>query len=249
MERLVVLFPDLQGKGSFGDFGRNLKRLNLPEDTVFIPILNGDTRKNLILMQNQARDNGFMPVVSLEKGLLPTLVAGYRTIISRYPLSIVVRIDTAEHDLSFIERLAEEASESNGMVIGDLEFSPKTLIEGTPDWFIHLKVFPLMYGQFSEGKLPLSCAHGFNAFAPGVISGIFDRTIEIIRAAEQEFSSSLPWGFDAAIALAAYQSGVPIKIVYVPAQSVRNRDPEKIAAQFSETLMICRASLIVSGKR
>jgi len=133
------------------------------------------------------------------------------------------------------------------MVIGDLCFDPNTLIEGTPDWFAHLKYFPLLYGQFTEGKLSLSCAHGFNSFAPGVMTKVLHDAILMIGRAEEISGFPIFWGFDAAMVLAAYQLKVSVEIVSVPAQTVRNRDPKKITAQLNDTLMICLASLATSG--
>lgn len=247
MAELVVMFPDLRGEGSLGDFGKSLQQISLPAKTVLVPVLNGGTIRTLTATAKKARANGFEPIIALGKNLSGALITGCLSISVQYPEAAIVRLDTAEHDLSFIKKLAETACELKGMVIGDLCFDQNTLIEGTPDWFAHLKYFPLLYSQFTEGKLSLSCAHGFNSFAPGVMIEVLYDARSIISRAEEISGFPIFWGFDAAMVLAAYQLGIPVEIVPVPAQIVRNRDPQKIAAQLNDTLMICLASLATSG--
>ncbi|MFQ6089799.1 MAG: hypothetical protein ACE5K0_13000, partial [Candidatus Methanofastidiosia archaeon] len=86
MTALVVMFPDFRGEGLFGNFGESLIQLeNLPKETVFVPILNGDAQSSLLLKANRAREKGFKPVISLAKGASAAIIAGYQMVATKYP--------------------------------------------------------------------------------------------------------------------------------------------------------------------
>ena len=246
IKRMMVMFPDLRGEGSLGEFGKTLKELELPaEETIFVPIVNGTgiNLNSIVSSITSLLGERFQPIISSRQGVNVALETGYRKAGEKYPEAIVVRLDTQEHDPNFIGKLTRKAVKIKGMVIGNLQFNQDTLIEGTIDWFAQKWLFPEMYRQFTGGKIPLTCAHGFQVFASGILPRILKIALKIIRIAERENGALLLWGFDGAMTLAAYKLGVPVFISQIPAQIVRNRKAKKIAAQFSSHLKICWASL------
>ncbi len=242
MSDLIVMFPDQGGKGFRGEFGQRLMGMFAAEGAILMPILNGfSSQEEVELVVEEARRFGFMPSVSSETGLLAALVEGYN-VATGLTDHTIVRLDTAEHPVSFIRTLAETAERIDGMAIGDLEFGPDTLKEGSLDEFAHLDIWPTLYGQYTQGKLPLSCAHGFQAFAPWVCVEILKAARDIVSDVEAELDASITWGFDGAMALAAWGLGIPVEIVKVPAEKMRDRPRQKIVDQFSNALRMCRAA-------
>lgn len=240
---VVVIFPDAKGQGVQGSFGGKI--LNQCPDMRLVPILNGLPPEQLKEIAKNASSSGyFEPIISLGKGLKSALVDGYSYAVNNYPDSFVVRLDTAEHPVEYIQTLLDKADEAGRiMIIGDLDFSGGDhLREGSIDQFAHLDLFPILYGQYSQGKLPISCAHGFQVFSPGVCEKVLLGALEIVTEVEKELGASAEWGFDGAMALSAYNLGVPVSIVKVSAETRRDRDRKKVADQFDRALRMCRAA-------
>jgi hypothetical protein len=243
--KVVVMFPDFKGEGCRGVFGKRL--LKVCEGATLIPVLNGLPKEQLESIVSEVLPK-FKPIVSEAKNLRGALESGYCRVIRNYPECYVVRLDTAEHPPEYIPQLLEVAEQNQGMVIGDLTFDEKTLVPNTMDELVHLDIFPALYGQFSWGKLRISCAHGFQVFAPYKCSRVFAGAERIVGQAERELGSAIGWGFDGAMALSASCSLVPtpVDIVKVPAETVRNRDRKKIAIQFENALRMCLAAVSVA---
>jgi len=241
---IVVMFPDLGGKGMNGDFGVSMVevRKGNPLIKALVPIVNGLDEESLRSLTGEGRNNGFDPVISSSKGLGPVLIDGYRFVMKQYPKAVVVRMDTAEQDPFYIPRLAKTARSIEGMVIGDLSFDKTTMIEGSIDWFVHMRIFPILYGYSSNQHLLLSCAHGFQAFHPNVLSTVFGGAQTILKEAGEILGTPMQWGLDGAMALSAFYHGIHTEIIKVPATILRNRDEEKIAKQFSHSLAVCIAA-------
>jgi hypothetical protein len=56
------------------------------------------------------------------------------------------------------------------------------------------------------------------------------------------YCHKLVWGFDAAMILAALGNNIPVEVVKVPAEELRDRSREKITRQIEDTLAICCAA-------
>lgn len=235
--KTVVMFPDFKGEGVQSKFGGKICTLPFK----LIPILNG-LPEGEVQDLSEKLEELFSPVISLGKGLLSTLVDGYRYCLDNFPDHNIVRLDTAEHPVEAISTLLNEIEQGADMVIGDLDFSKGShLREGSVDEFAHLDLFPILYGQYTNGKLPLSCAHGFQVFAPGKLAPIFEGAKKIVAEVEKEIGH-IEWGFDGAMALSAHMQGLSVKIVKVPAETLRDRPRKKIGEQFDRALRICRAA-------
>lgn len=235
-KKIVVMFPDFKGEGVQGKFGGKICSLLFK----LVPILNG-------LPEGDAKDlseklEGLFPVISCGKGLLSTLVDGYQYCLNNFPDHTIVRLDTAEHPVEAISTLLNEIEQGADMVIGDLDFSGGShLRESSVDQFAHLDLFPILYGQYTNGKLPLSCAHGFQVFAPGKLAPIFKGAKKIVAEVEENIGH-IEWGFDGAMALSAHMQELNVKIVKVPAETLRDRPRKKIGEQFDRALRMCRAA-------
>lgn len=246
----VVMYPDYQGQGGKG-FIRKVREY-AGQEAIIVPILNGlpeSTLEGMItdLIQDTTI-HPVAPVVCRATGLRAALTTGYNHILYVLPFPYqdlcVVRLDTAEHDPSYIPFLAAESRAIRGMVIGDLDFSSGGHLEsGTPDEFTHLLAFPELYWVFTEGKLPLSCAHGYQAFGSrAVLQLVFAVALTIVARVDEETGQQVTWGFDGAMALAATIVDVPVKIHPVPASTDRNRPWEKVRLQLRFALLMCRAA-------
>jgi len=235
----VVLFPDLEGKSAAGTFGEMLAR-ECPQATL-VPILNGSSAEKLQAIAGRLPTR-FDPVVSDTMGVFAALRAGYDYVVEQYPNMPVVRIDTAEHPLRYIQALLESATVRHGMAIGDLLFGPETLRSNSIDEFTNLNLFPELYRHFTGGQLALSGAYGFQAFAAGACAKAYTGALQIVAEAKRETGGSMLWGFDAAMILGALGAGVATQVQLIPAEELRDRPREKIAKQLVDTLAICCAA-------
>lgn len=259
MEKVVIMFPDFKGEGILGEFGKRL-RLAVGRYAILMPVLNGldiEEVDEMALEVSNTDIDSPEPVFALAhygKGLKSALIRGYDIIIKRFSEEhYIVRLDTAEHPPEAIPPLlskAEKAVEmyqsgriaAKRMIIGDLSFvSGQNLRPESVDEFAHLNIFPSLYGQFTGGLLPLSCAHGFQVFTPGIVRRVFKLAQRITGEAEKELGKPVEWGFDGAMALAGYALGLAT-IEKVPAESMRDRKTAKIAEQFDRALRMCRAA-------
>ena len=242
-KKIVVMFPDFKGEGIQSKFGGKICTLPFK----LVPILNGLPTGEALELSRKLKGL-FYPVISLGKGLLSTLADGYQYCLDNFPDHVVVRLDTLEHPVEAITTLICEIERGVDMIIGDLDFSAGShLREGSIDEFAHLDLFPVLYGQYTNGSLPLSCAHGFQVFAPGKLAQTFEGAKKIVAEAEKEVGH-IEWGFDGAMALSANKQGLNVKIVKVPAETLRDRPRKKIGEQFDRALRMCRASEKIFGK-
>lgn len=219
-------------------------RTSVP-DAVLMPILNNAEQALLEEAAGQAQDLGMDPIVSASpQGLLGALREGYDHALRRAsPDDIFVRMDTAEHPPESIPRLIKAVEQVKfGVVIGDLDFSNGKLVAGSLDEWVHLQVFPELYGQATRSKLPLSCAHGFQVFnSRATLERTFYRALSIIGEVERELRDHISWGFDGAMAIAASQI-TTVRVEKIPAETLRNREPEKIMSQLAAAMRIVRAA-------
>jgi hypothetical protein len=235
--RLVITFPDFRGEHS-QEFGERLAAA-YPE-AVIAPILNGPDQAMLRLVAERL-EAPFWPVVVKGQGLLLATLEGYEALTEQFPDHTIVKIDTAEHPIQKIETLAKRAENIAGFVVGDLEFDERTLVTGTPDWYVHLHTFPLLYGLATKGKLSLSCAHGFQAFGPGVCKQALTAAKRILAEIERQWGSMPRFGLDGAMALACSVQGISVERIGIPAITLRNRDAAKIDEQTRAHMQICLA--------
>lgn len=236
----VILFPDFKAANGRSAFGTSLKRL-YPQAHI-VPVLNGI---NLDELQRVAQEisTDYEPVVSEGEGVVAVLRDGYRYVLQYYPDLPVVRLDTDEHPIEKIPDLLACAEKARGMCVGDLEFSDTTLRSGSVDEFINLNLFPHLFRHFTGGKLELSGAYGFQAFAAGALKTIFEAAEKIIKEAAAEANHPLKWGFEAAMILGALSQNVPVVIEKIPAESLRDRPTLKISQQIADTLAVfCAAN-------
>ena len=260
MLKSVIIFPDKNGEGVCGKFFKELlatvKYIN--PKPVLLPILNTLDNETLIPEYERAKEIAEIdkfectPITS-KPGLNAALITGYREAIKKYPDYAIIRIDTDEHPVWCIEKLLKGVEDNNGMVIGDLKFEVgKTLVEGSADYFVNLFLFPLLYGQYTNGRLPLTCAHGFQAFAPGVCEIILNNAEKIINKVRETSGKDCEWGLDGAMALAAHHLADKkaiggVEVIEVPAEKERNRAEEKVINQLTWAIRICCASKNVNN--
>jgi len=179
-------------------------------------------------------DDACHSTISTGKGVAAAFVTGYKEVVQCYPDAIVVRLDTAEHPVDRIPELIEKVKKVGGMVIGDLSFTKETLIPGTFDRFLHLQLFPALYRALTKNQVAVSCAFGFNVFAPGVCGRILDGALAIMEKAGELLETPMQWGFDGAMVLSALKEGTSVIVHPVPATTVRNRAVEKGLAQWGQ---------------
>jgi hypothetical protein len=233
--RLVISFPDFRGQHS-QEFG-------------IAPILNGPDEAELLHVAERL-EKPFHPVVVKGQGLLPATLEGYEALTSAasggtFNNHTIIKIDTAEHPIEKIGLLAERAEKIGGFVVGDLEFDEKTLVTGTPDWYVHVHTFPLLYGLATKGKLALSCAHGFQAFGPGVCTQALVGIKRIFAEVQLQWGSVPRFGLDGAMAIACSMQNIAVERVGIPAITLRNRDAAKIDEQTRAHMQICMAGMRV----
>lgn len=245
---LVVLFP--AGKGEVPEGFVKLVRGGLAGSSfapTLLPVLNGLPVEELDHRAERFRGESMEPVVYAGGGgLVGALCAGYAHVKSVYGDTPVVRLDTAEHPPEHIPELVARAIEIEGMVVGDLDFSAGGLRADSPDEFAHLDFFPALYAEMTRGRVAISCAHGFQAFASGEICGkVFAGALEILECVERDKGEPVKWGLDGAMPVAAAGLGVPLEVVKVLAESERDRPRKKIVDQsLSAVRILCAASKV-----
>jgi len=245
-----VMIPDYQGKATMAaathasSIIANI--LGTYPRLMVVPVLNGDDQGKLLDVAKTTRSSRMLPIVGdyVERKLVGALMSGYARL-ANYLASddIVVRLDTAEHDIRYIGKLAEAATE-HGAVVGDLDFATGGhLREGSYDYWIHTQVFPELYAGMTGGKLRLSCAHGFQAYRMDVLrESLLGATI-IVEAVEADLGTPLTWGMDGVMAIATTSKlGKGVHILPVPAQSDRDREVEKINAQLRQHAALLKAA-------
>lgn len=238
-EEFVILFPDLRGENARGSFGQLLVKL-YPQARI-VPILNGASKERLEMVAEKL-SAPFEPVIARGDGLLNALRTGYAHVFGKYGSLPVVRIDTDEHPPSFIPTLIETAVRLKAVVVGDLSFGPGTLRHGSLDEFTNVSLFPNLYRHFTGGRITLSGAYGFQAFAPTIGPSVLIEAERIVREAEREVGRSFTWGWDGAMILGALGAHLPVEVHAVPADVMRDRSADKITRQLEDTLAICCAA-------
>jgi len=235
------MFPSYRGNGVVQ---ASKQLIELSNDFFIVPILNG-LDKNELEKIAQAALPIFDPIIvdSSKRGVVDALIGGYKYILGKYPDLPIIRMDVDEHPLNWALKILEHViNAENSMIIGDLSFQ-SGMITDPVDEFIHLQLFPELYRAFSHGKLPLSCAHGFQAFCNGSSCEVILRgAMDIISRAEQDLGAKVKWGLDGAMALTAVAIGSSVKIILVPAIVERKRTKEKAMEQFRNHLVITKAA-------
>ncbi len=233
-DELVIMFPDLRGEGATGAFGRELLQRYADDDhTHLIPVINGVGPEELKRISVGLHPKFKPAPVNLGPGQLNTLVAGYRYALARHFDATIVRLDTNEHPVELIPTLVQRVRDHGAMAIGNLRFSPKTIVPGSPDEFFHI-VCRTLYETSTHGALPLSGAHGFQAFAPGVCADVLEAALLMIERANRDGGPPLQWGLCGAMAMGALAIGTPVYLVDLLATQPRNRPAEKVAAQLQD---------------
>lgn len=235
---IIVLYPDYRGEGTRQGFYRRIT--SIVPDARIIPIFNGLPKEQLEELVLKAAEIGLESTFSDEPGLASALRKGYECCIQRYPAATVVRLDTAEHNPEYIPQLARSANETKGLVVGDLVFDGRQLVENSADELAHLDIFPALYSSFA--KISISCAHGYQALDPAILTSVYDGARRIVETVENKGHQRVTWGFDGAMVLSAAKQNIPVLKMDVPALAVRNRDRTKIADQFSKALLMCRVA-------
>ena len=244
-----VMIPDYQGKATMAaathasSIIANI--LGTYPRLMVVPVLNGDDQGKLLDVAKTTRSSRMLPIVGdyVERKLVGALMSGYARLANNCAADdVVVRLDTAEHNVAHIGELAWQA-EKHGAVVGDLDFSVGGhLVEGTYDWFIHTDVFPELYGAMTEGKLRLSCAHGYQAYRAGVLKEILPMAKLLVERVEKNLNTTLTWGMDGIMAITAVSAFGTIHRMLIPAESDRNRSADKINAQLGQHCAILKAA-------
>lgn len=256
----IAVLPSYEGKG-IGDLGQKgfLEQLIIKnDDLMIIPVFNGANRDYLndlvdgfnrkMCQQYPARD-GIYPAcsaVACAPGLTTATIVGYSHAlnylikVSPEDISCVLKLDPdGEHNPAYIHELADLSEKTQGLIVGDLDLEiGKTVIEGSPDWWTHFHIFPALYESATNGEVSISCGHGFLAFPTSRFLEILNRAIFIYVKAEEKIGKKMEWEWDGTTILAAYSLGIPISVVKIKAQKLRERSLEKNIAQFQQTLVI-----------
>jgi hypothetical protein len=246
--RPAIIFPDFEAEmitehlppGVFSDF-ITVVHENYPT-AIIIPVLNGLAGKNLTEARKQAKNLGLTPALSKKKGLLSALVTGYETAFE-VTSGPIIRMDTAEHPPEKILDLVQISLAKKAMIIGDLDFSDGGLVSGTADEILHLDAFPKLYSKTTGGKLSISAAHGFQIFPDAkTCKKIFINARKVVQAVAKDIGP-ISWGFDGAMALGAIASGIPVRVVKIPASTIRHRPPQKVADQYLAAKTLCETAV------
>ncbi len=243
------MYPD--GGGVATERGFYTELLAVQPNALIVPALNGPDRAKLtnLTWEMRKHNSNVIPVCSFEPGLLNALIAGYRCVLDIIRMRKlgnvpIVRLDTAEHDPRCISSLVQEAIDGR-VVVGDLVFTDKTLLPGTPDYDAHLREWPEMFGAATGNRLGFSCAHGLSFFGAGTLETVFQGALKLKRVVEEDFKEKPLWGWDSAMFLSAVGEGLTVKRVAVPATQVRNRSLEKIDAQRQAARLWIKAAHVV----
>ncbi|MFM2357564.1 MAG: hypothetical protein RJA61_301 [Candidatus Parcubacteria bacterium] len=246
MTQFVILVPDFGGRAVTGAFAQGLREMYPTAHLMFG--LNGLPKVDLQSIAQSVPTFFDTLIYDGDTKIVGTLTALYnKALLSFAEGSVFVRLDSAEHDPNYIGILAKEADQDEVLVVGDLSFvEGQTLNKGTPDWDAHKEIFPKMYGDATQGKVQIGCAHGFMAAQAGVVKKILPRMLRILERAGQKAGQPLTWGFDGAMILAAVQEGVQVKISPVPAMILRNRNAGKVKDQTDQHCLLTEAAMEVA---
>ena len=241
--KIVIMFPDHYGHGFQRQFGKDLLQ-KFGSVAKIVPIINSEDPSLLNKETEKARASGIIPITANNTfGLRSVLQKGYKHISSIYPKAIVVRLDTEDHPLEEIDYLVHDAIVVRGMSVGCLTLSPKAATPGSMEDFVNADLFPALFRQFTDGKLTLTGASGFKAFAPSVCGKILPGAIKIMEKAGQISSPlHLRYGFDFAMILSAFHQNIPIHIKYIPTDLPEKKPRLRIIKQFGCALYLCRAA-------
>lgn len=155
-------------------------------------------------------------------------------------------MDTAEHPIDTIVMLARSARDTCGVVVGDLVFNSDTLLPDTPDYWAHTMVWPSITKML--GLPSLSCAHGFQAFGPGVLPRVLEQLVRMSSYITKQEWVAPSWDLDLGMVLAARLAGVAVNVCSIRAETVRNRSLTKIAAQLNAAASWTRAYAHLAAK-
>ena len=262
----VIMFPAYATEGNVEEiekFALVLKE-QYP-NAIVVPLLNTspDSEFGLARLKSELDSKGCASTIVSGShpnlgGLVRVLNHGYSHISVMYPELPIVRIDPREHPVDAIDFLVDKAVKDQTMIVADLSFDSNTIVQGSPDHAAHTWVFPGIYsvatGRFDLG---VSCAHGFQFFPPGRKCGqIAKLALDILQEAANEAKSSISWGWDGAMILAAaylqryclVSAGVRIIRCPVQAIEIRDRELQKVTGQLRHHVAICLAARAVFGK-
>jgi hypothetical protein len=229
---LSIVVPDYLGKAWGTGFYENIRKEH--PGAMIIIVLNGfENRSESKEIYDRMNAEGYLPVISEEKGLRAALVYGYQFAHDLKGIEYVIRLDTAEHPISAIKRLLEELEAGADMVIGDLDLTG-LMPEGSVEETFNNLVFPRLY-QATCG-VAISCAHGFQGFRHSALRIILDATSTSNGFPEQEAG----WGFDGLALLAARAHDLSVQLIKVRGEVERNRPAGKIVAQYEAALALCK---------
>ena len=240
---IVVLTPCyMPERTDWSDFREFFDRVraSVPKATV-VPVINGtDDEARAEELVKGGREFGLAPTYTMSPlKLRGALMAGYKLVTRARPDATVVRLDTAEHPPKHIPRLADRAEDIGGMVIGDLTFTEDLMPPDSRERQAHHVDFPSLYRRHCG--VPLSAAHGFQAFAPGIIPRLL-RAVRPIYEILDRRASPPTWGFDAAAVFAARRLNIPVERIEVPGEVPRNRPVGKIEEQLANARELCEAA-------
>ena len=246
---LIIMIPDYLARATISAVREHRGIIydirTLYPNARIMPVLNGERDpEKASEMLDIGESVGLQPIASThdKRKLVGALMTGYDYVATNFGADeIVIRLDTAEHDIAYIGKLATVAKEY-GAVVGDLDFTNGHLVDGTYDYWIHTRVFPALYEGMTGGKLRLSCAHGFQAYRVGVLREILPQAKLLVERVEKNLAAPLTWGFDGVMAIVATCGLGGVRILPVPAQSDRNRDVEKIDAQLKQHAALLKAA-------
>lgn len=228
-DSLVVMYPDYLGMHlEPGGFAEQLRKHH---DHV-VAVVNGPYPK---VLDPQARTDVTV-LCSPIAGLAGSLLYGYHHVPPK--AEVVVRIDTDDNPPELVEELADQARHYGGAV-GEPDFGSGTLRRGSADEHAQLDVFPTLFREFTQGRFALGGTHGMQAWRSDVLALVLPVAEELWRRAGA--GNVLPWGFDAAMILAADTLGFTPQVVTYPAVGLRDRNREHISAQLSCVLKVLLA--------
>ena len=224
---MTFLVPVYKGKGmNEGEMGPRIAA-QFPDSTV-ITVYNGVTADEVPELPSP-----YKPVWS-SPGLRSALEAGYAAYTKDGTTQPLVRTDSDEHPIERFEELADEAFQTNHLVVGNLTYGerPDLMPTGSADEAAQ-RIWEVMYGQATCDRAIVGCAHGLLVFpSPDVCKTILEHAKPVLEMVDLEAGQKVQWGHDGLMILAAVAAGIRVKVVPIRATEPRNRPSAKIADQF-----------------
>lgn len=225
----AVTYPDFAAAGTARGFPARL-RAALPTAQV-VAVLNGPA-----VSPAPARCIDWLHVLRTAAGFNTACLAGL-THAADLGADRIVRVDTAEHDLTLLPAMLT-ALGSADVVVADLTYPPALMPRGTVERVCHDVLLPALTSSASGGAVTLGGAHGLIAWRSGTLRA----ALPTVRTALRQLGTAAPaWAADTALVVAAARAGARVQVMHVPAGTPRHRPAAKCREQVAATAALLTA--------